>query len=980
VVPFDLPPRALLAVVDETRVEQKRQEAHRPEDEARPGPRPERLGPWAGSRGGAPPAPPGGAGERGARGRLIARGHSAPARRPKGEPAAQDDVPPPPPAGSGPPRLRAAAMSTRPAAITSRSANLYDGVGGARGSRWCRPSSASASSTGRHVPAGRAIRAASSALPFCWHLHLGRGYLREQPISISRPSPCCREAPHAVVQVALLLVMAAGLVLIAAALSLGGPLPARRRGGYVVLGGWLAFGLLAGRCGPERSAYPSSRARPAPPGGAGGAPPRLPAHGPSRSGRGWAGLVLGTVGLLSLLLYPSLVHYGEKGARRQIERDHAPLILRQPQWRAFRPERGAAQGGHPGPARRPVQRTEPARPGGVAFATWTATDLASLGFSSAVEIQDASGLVISRFALNLPTLDIAGQRVPCPPTLPGKSRGSAQPCQRGKGGAARPPPARVLRGEPGAVHLYPGRRRLEPALHPGARPLFPALPLFLGERRPHRPVELLVYDPGRRIAFSSADRPPALAPRWPTAYAEARRGQWATMLLDGRLHHTFLSRMASRPSASPIPGWTPAAYLAGLVEAFAGFCSSPYRPAGRRARRTALGRQSLTLRSLFAGVRRRFTLRLFVAFVAAAIIPVAVLEVVVRRFVRAACCGSPKTSPRTGLPSPARRWRTSPSTSGEKRRACSRDGPSPRLGFEPPPERFSTCSARPLLASSMRELYASACCWARVAGSGLPVAQLDQAPSALRTERIGSFSTLVVSVPVKLAPGEAGILVHPPRPAAARAAGDARRPGSEHPAGFGGVPALRGRPRALMSRRISGPIRTSSWPPAGCRRRPRGPGVSNARASCASCGVRSTHGGRPGAPAPGPRAEQPAGGLGRVARQVAHEVKKPPDSDPALRGAPASRLRRSHRGFPCNPGRLTDTILKQVGTLRRLVTEFSALRPAPGPGPPCRGPGPIVRAAVEPYLPGLPRAVRLGLEIERTFPGLRRPAPVERAS
>ena len=38
---------------------------------------------------------------------------------------------------------------------------------------------------------------------------------------------------------------------------------------------------------------------------------------------------------------------------------------------------------------------------------WSATDLAAYGFSSAIEIQDGTGAVISRFALNLPSIAVA---------------------------------------------------------------------------------------------------------------------------------------------------------------------------------------------------------------------------------------------------------------------------------------------------------------------------------------------------------------------------------------------------------------------------------------------------------------------------------------------------------------------------------------------------------------------------------------------
>jgi nitrogen fixation/metabolism regulation signal transduction histidine kinase len=105
-----------------------------------------------------------------------------------------------------------------------------------------------------------------------------------------------------------------------------------------------------------------------------------------------------------------------------------------------------------------------------------------------------------------------------------------------------------------------------------------------------------------------------------------------------------------------------------------------------------------------------------------------------------------------------------------------------------------------------------------------------------------------------------------------------------------------------------------------------------------------------------------------MARQVAHEVKNP--LTPIQLSA--EHLRRVFGDptvdFPATLATCTDTILKQVGTLRRLVTEFSAFARPPAPVLVPEDLAPIVRAAVEPYLPGLPKAVRLRLEIDAELP------------
>src|SRR5207245_8115742 len=46
-----------------------------------------------------------------------------------------------------------------------------------------------------------------------------------------------------------------------------------------------------------------------------------------------AGLVLAALLVLALVLFPALFHFVDANTRTQIEAEHAPLVLRQPQWR-----------------------------------------------------------------------------------------------------------------------------------------------------------------------------------------------------------------------------------------------------------------------------------------------------------------------------------------------------------------------------------------------------------------------------------------------------------------------------------------------------------------------------------------------------------------------------------------------------------------------------------------------------------------------
>src|SRR5260221_13713302 len=160
------------------------------------------------------------------------------------------------------------------------------------------------------------------------------------------------------------------------------------------------------------------------------------------------------------------------------------------------------------------------------------------------------------------------------------------------------------------------------------------------------------------------------------------------MLLDGRPHHTFLFSDGQSSFGLAFPRVAAGRYLAGLVEAFAGLLLLALIVLlAVVLARTALGRQSLPLRSLFAGVRQRFTLRLFVAFVAAAIIPVAVLEVVVRRFVAGRPLpGSEKHAPQRGPRAPQGGGGLAVYQPGEGGGPPPGRGPTPRRGFVPLPD------------------------------------------------------------------------------------------------------------------------------------------------------------------------------------------------------------------------------------------------------------------------------------------------------
>ncbi|HSB61456.1 MAG TPA: ATP-binding protein, partial [Vicinamibacteria bacterium] len=693
------------------------------------------------------------------------------------------------------------------------------------------------------------------------------------------------------------------------------------------------------------------------------------------SAEGRAALLLAAVGVLALLLHPGLAHYGEKGVRLQIERDRAPLILRQPQWRAF----VLAEARRQVDALRVLEDAPegPSPPGldELAFAAWSATDLAALGFSSAVEIQDAAGVVISRFALNLPSFEVGGPPRPLPAGPDwevARERLSLASAERAVLHARR---RLVYHGEThGAVHLYLGDDLWNLPFVPGRDP-YSQLFRSGGSPARDRPVELLVYDAGGRIVFSSAERPPALSGDLVERLRRSPSGLWATRALDERLHHAFFFSDGRSTFGLAYPRMDAGRTAAGLVEAFAGMLLLALAVLlALMVVRTALGCPSLTLGSLIATVRQRFALRLFVAFVAAAIIPVAVLEVVVRRFVadRLLREAEDQALERAAV---ARKAVEDFAFYQRGEAAGLQPVTDPALVWVSSLIRndLDVFGRGQLLASSKRELYASGLLTPRVPGAVFRALGLEQAPAVLRTERIGSFSTLVVSVPAKLGRDEVGILSIPLalRQREVRATLDdldrTIRVASVAFLLFAAALAH------SMSRRISGPIRALTR--------------ATGRVAAGDLEARVSTSAQDELRELVESFNRMAGDLGRqrhdlersnrlaawaeMARQVAHEVKNP--LTPIQLSA--EHLRRVFLDpsvdFGATLAACTDTILRQVGKLRRLVTEFSAFARPPAPELEPQPLGPIVKSAVAPYLPGLPRAVRLTLEVDALLPAVR---------
>ncbi len=788
-----------------------------------------------------------------------------------------------------------------------------------------------------------------------------------------------RSSVHAVTQVALLAVLAAAFLLITALSALSGPPPAAPSARLAF------FGALAAMAATAIAYWPRSVVDLPP-------LPALALFGSAAlagfSHARWrralraaspdarAGVVVLAAGLLALVLFPTLAHFAETATRRAIVQDDAALLVGQSSRlaAALAATREAIDQamllGDVEPGRTPTGVEE------LAFSVWSSTELAAGGFSSAVELQDPGGAVISRFAHNLPSLEVAGPPRPLPPGdawQVSRERVTLASAEREVMHARR---RLVYHGQVhGAVHVYLAEDYASLPFVPGRDPYSTLFrPSGAGGSRA-RSVALLVYDQSGRIRFAS-DRAPALPPDLPARVRQEPAGFWTTLPLDDQPSHVFLFSHGSTLYGLGYPRRTPSRFVADLVEAFAGLSLLALGVLlALLLVRTLLGRATLSFFSLYDAVRRRFSLRLFVAFIAVAVIPVAVLEVVVRRFV-------------------AERLREESADQARERAAVAkkavedfayfRRGESP--GQEPVTDDVLVWASSlirndidvfdrgRLRASSKRELYASGLLLPRAAGSVYRALVLEGLPTVLRPERIGSFSTLVVSVPVRLEERglEPAVLSIPlavrqrEEEAALEELDRTIRLGTF---AFLVVAALLGH---SIARRISDPIRDLTR--------------ATRRVAAGDLGARVETRSRDELRALVDSFNQMAGDLERqradlersnrlaawaeMARQVAHEVKNP--LTPIQLSAEHLRRVFGDPGvdFGATLRSCTETILKQVRSLRRIVTEFSDLARPPEPVRERQDLGEIVAEAVAPYRAVLPPGVELALDVPAGLPAV----------
>jgi len=355
-------------------------------------------------------------------------------------------------------------------------------------------------------------------------------------------------------------------------------------------------------------------------------------------------LAVGLVALLSpaVAMYPSLVFLQEGAKRRVVESRFGPEVLTQREnletrlaaaQKEIDARTGALEAAVSGSAPTPGAsiRTDSA------FLMWQGTALERHRVSSAIELYDASEVLVSRFALNLPeeTTSQLWKEDSCDWRTFGEiSPFGAHERQLLHAGRNICGPGRTHLGAI-VIHVILDNSTL--SFLSSQNPYIELLRRRSAERPDEvrgRDIELVVYGWSRTALYVSG------AGAWPIDDAlfarvcASRRPFWTRLLTGGATSHVYLQNDRSGiyalgyPVIPPIEHFINLAELAALVGvAYLGILAGSivFRAVGVRRLRSG--------RALLREIRESFYRKLFLAFVAASVVPVVALAFVTRVYI-----------------------------------------------------------------------------------------------------------------------------------------------------------------------------------------------------------------------------------------------------------------------------------------------------------------------------------------------------------
>lgn len=693
-------------------------------------------------------------------------------------------------------------------------------------------------------------------------------------------------------------------------------------------------------------------------------------HGSQASRLLWTFL---SIALPSLILYPSLVDASERARRELIESRYAPEVINQREDLHKKLQKALVEINRLVALDDLVRASDPPLAGppptDAAFLVWSQTSLATERLTSSVELHNASGEMVSRFAMNLP--DFAQPQPWTEKSCDWETLEEVSPLFSEE--------RRLLHA--GRSLCLPGNRRagsvvVHSMLDYGNLSFISAQNPYVAlmrsaqrpQPRPQADVSFYVYGWSRRVLYSSGEDAPPLTEAAFERIATSRVPFWTTIRRGGETLDAFFLNDRGGIYVLTTARQSGFGHLVAEAELLAmGFVVFAMAVIGGMLFNLLVGRAPASGRALFAEVRASFYRKLFLAFVAAAIIPVLALALVSRAYMA--------NLVRTDIESEATRLATVASRVFQDLRAF--------VGQAAVADDLIVWLSRVvaqdvnvfdgpfLLASSERNLFASGLLPDRTPGEVYRAIFVDGRPSYVGPERAGGLEYLIAATPVQLE-GRQAILTIPL--ASRQQETEAQIEELDRRVLLAAILfiMLGAGMGYYMAERIADPVNRLM---RATRRIARGDLDARVLATSSDELRRLVDAFNQMAD----DLQRQRGELERtnrlaawadMARQVAHDIKNP--LTPIQLNA--EHVRRVHldQGKPL--GNLVDecvsNILGQVRLLRQISSEFSSFATSPEPRPVETSLSELVDEVVEPYRAGLADRVRFDTHVPATLPTL----------
>jgi signal transduction histidine kinase len=473
--------------------------------------------------------------------------------------------------------------------------------------------------------------------------------------------------------------------------------------------------------------------------------------------------------LPSVVFYPSLVDAAGRVRRQVIEARHAPEVINQRRNLQLQLNQALAQIDALPDLAELVQAGEPLTTGPAPFETafrvWERTVLEELRLTSSVELHDAAGALVSRFALKLP--HTGGPQIYQESSCEWELYGEVSPffaeerrlLHAGRGICVEGAAGREVVGAI-AIHVTLDYSNLSFITAQS-----PYVALLRGgevtEPSPHQSVEFTVYGWSRRpLYMSGRDTWPLTEDLFQRIYA-SREPFWARAAMGDQQYDVYLLNDRGGIYALGYPLTSPFGHMISVAEvivlsvatfALLLLAGLIY---GRIAARTPMSG-----RALLREVRASFYRKLFIAFVAAAVVPVLALALGTRAYIA--------TLMQADLEMEAARTAASASRVVEDVGLLELTGATgPGLIDDDLMVWLSRVIAQDvnifdtggLLASSERSLYAYGLLPRSTQGDVYRAIVLDGRPSYVARETVGFTEYLVAAAPVRVQNREAILTV-----------------------------------------------------------------------------------------------------------------------------------------------------------------------------------------------------------------------------